>query len=302
MIPKTSSKRRAYWVEEISKLSGKFGDDSDRLEAELTREMAKDGASSVLDHLALCGTIPEKYGHDSSEEKLYSKYTDILLKLTFERMGLNSRVVKERGDAADVEVVVNKSTALVADAKAFRLSRTAKNQKDFKVQQMHAWKRGKAHAIVVCPIFQLPSSSSQIYRQASSSDVCLMSYSHLSFLIKVAEAKSGKAAKDLLLKMLRSVGTLNPSKDATAYWQNLNRTMLSGDKGFAKLWTQEKEMAHEAIAFAKEEALTYLAELRRSIMRMSHKDAIEALIDSRKINEKEKTIRKVDDNGLLELK
>lgn len=302
MISKAASRRRAYWVEEISKLSGRFGDDSDRLEGELSFEMAKDGASSVLDHLALCGTIPEKYGHDSSEEKLYSKYTDILLKLAFERMGLNSRVVKERGDSADVEVVVSKSIALVADAKAFRLSRTAKNQKDFKVQQMHSWKRGKAHAIVVCPIFQLPSSSSQIYQQASSSDVCLMSYSHLSFLIKVAEAKSAKAAQDLLLKMLRSVSALNPSKDATAYWQNLNRTMLSGDKSFAKLWVEEKAMAHEAIAFAKEEALSHLAQLRESIMRMSHKDAIEALIKSQKISEKERTIRNMDDNGLLELK
>jgi len=302
MISKSSAKRRAYWVEEISKLSGKFGDDSDRLEAELSREMVMDGARSVLDHLALCGTIPEKYGHDSSEEKLYSKYTDILLKLAFERMGLNSRVVRERGDSADVEVVLNKTIALVADAKAFRLSRTAKNQKDFKVQQMHSWKRGKAHAIVVCPIFQLPSSSSQIYQQASSSDVCLMSYSHLSFLIKVSEAKSAKAVQELLLKMLRSVGALNPSKDATAYWQNLNRTMLSGDKSFGKLWAEEKAMAQEAIAFAKEEALTHLAQLRESIMRMSHKDAIEALIKAQKISEKERTIRKVDDNGLLELK
>ena len=237
MISRAASRRRAYWVEEISKLSGKFGDDSDRLEGELSREMAKDGASSVLDHLALCGTIPEKYGHDSSEEKLYSKYTDILLKLAFERIGLKSRVVKERGDSADVEVIVNKSIALVADAKAFRLSRTAKNQKDFKVQQMHSWKRGKAYAIVVCPIFQLPSSSSQIYQQASSSDVCLMSYSHLSFLIKVAETKSAKPAQDLLLKMLRSVGALNPSKDATAYWQNLNRTMSrEGTKTSVSMW------------------------------------------------------------------
>lgn len=302
MISKSASKRRAYWIEEISKLSGRFGDDSNRLEVELSQEMARDGANSVLDHLALCGTIPEKYGQDSSEEKLYSKYTDILLKLAFERIGLKALVIKERGDSADVEVVLNKTTVMVADAKAFRLSRTAKNQKDFKVQQMHAWKRGKAHAVVVCPIFQLPSYSSQIYQQASSSDVCLMSYSHLAFLIKVAEVRSGKAAQGLLLKMLRSVGALNPSKDATAYWQSLNRTMLSGDKSVAKLWAQEKAMAHDAIAFAKEEALTHLAQLREAVMRMSHKEAIEALIKARKINEKERTVRKVDDNGLLELK
>lgn len=78
--------------------------------------------------------------------------------------------------------------------------------------------------------------------------------------------------------------------------------MLSKDKTFAKLWAEEKAMAHEAIAFAKEEALTHLAQLRGSIMRMSHKDAIEALIKAQKIGEKEWTIKKVNDNGLLELK
>lgn len=201
MISRSASKRRAYWVEEITKLSGKFGDDSNRLEGELSREVAKDGASSVLDHLVLCGTIPEKYGHDSSEEKLYSKYTDILLKLSFERIGLRARVVKERADSADVEVILNRNIAFVADAKAFRLSRTAKNQKDFKVQQMHSWKRGKAHAIVVCPIFQLPSSSSQIYQQASTSDVCLMSWSHLSLSDqggggKIRQGFSGSLVED----------------------------------------------------------------------------------------------------------
>lgn len=31
--------RRAYWVEEIRKLSGRFGDDVDRLQGELDREL-----------------------------------------------------------------------------------------------------------------------------------------------------------------------------------------------------------------------------------------------------------------------
>jgi hypothetical protein len=44
-------------------------------------------------------------------------------------------------------------TSAIADAKAFRLSRTAKNQKDFKIQAMDSWKRGKPFAMVVCPIY-----------------------------------------------------------------------------------------------------------------------------------------------------
>ena len=61
-------------------------------------------------------------------------------------------------------------------------------------------------------------------------------------------------------------------------------------------------MALDSIAFAKEEALTHLAQWRTEIMRMSRQDAIEALIRSQKITEKERVIRKVKDNGLLELR
>ena len=68
---------RSYWIEEISRLSGDFGIDSDRVEREISEEIERDGIASLLGHLRLCGAIPESYGHDSSEEKLYSKYTDV---------------------------------------------------------------------------------------------------------------------------------------------------------------------------------------------------------------------------------
>ena len=60
-------------------------------------------------------------------------------------MGFTSIVLKERANVADVECVCN-DYSFVADAKAFRLSRTAKNQKDFKVQAMDNWKYGKPFA------------------------------------------------------------------------------------------------------------------------------------------------------------
>ena len=153
IIKKTAITRRKYWIEEIRKLSGNFGDDSSRLEKELHAEIKKHGLASLTGHLRLCGDIPESYGRDSSEEKLYSKYTDTLLAEAFKAAGLKSLVLKERADAADVEVFA-KSYSFVADAKSFRLSRTAKNQKDFKVQAMAGWKRGKPYAMVVCPIYQ----------------------------------------------------------------------------------------------------------------------------------------------------
>src|SRR3990172_2932601 len=226
IISKSAITRRTYWVEEIRKLSGDFGDDSDRLEKELNDEIIKKGIPALIDHLRLCGDIPESYGHDSSEEKLYSKYTDSLLSEAFKGVGLKSLVLKERADSADVEAFA-KSYSFVADAKAFRLSRTAKNQKDFKVEAMHGWKRGKLHAMVVCPIYQLPARTSQIYQQAIARRVCIFSYSHLAVLMQFCNESNKRSAQRLLLAALKSAEVLNPTKDSVAYWTCLNRAMLN---------------------------------------------------------------------------
>ena len=48
------------------------------------------------------GTIPENIGHDSTEEKLYSKASDIVLARCFRLLGLASRALDERADSADI--------------------------------------------------------------------------------------------------------------------------------------------------------------------------------------------------------
>jgi type II restriction enzyme len=186
IISQAAIARRNYWIGEIVQISGNFGIDSTRVQAELSDEIQRDGSSAIIDHLRLCGSIPEHYGHDSSEEKLYSKYTDALLAVAYRRIGLTSLVLTERADSADVEAVAA-SYSLVADAKVFRLSRTAKNQKDFKIEAMHRWKRGKPHAMVVCPIYQLPTRTSQIYHQAIAQNVCIFTYAHLAVLLSFSD-------------------------------------------------------------------------------------------------------------------
>ncbi|MCL1880593.1 MAG: HindIII family type II restriction endonuclease [Oscillospiraceae bacterium] len=85
-----------------------------------------------IDILTQIGTIPESISHDSTEEKLFSKVSDSVLSRAFCEIGLKSKVLIERADSADVIAESNiHGYTLVADAKAFRLSRTAKNQKDF---------------------------------------------------------------------------------------------------------------------------------------------------------------------------
>lgn len=95
--------RRTSWIARIQGLSGSFSDGFDCLLDELANEIESFGTMGILAHLRLCGAIPEAYGHDSSEEKLYSKYTDAVLSLSFSRIGLSSLVLQERADSADVE-------------------------------------------------------------------------------------------------------------------------------------------------------------------------------------------------------
>jgi hypothetical protein len=298
IISAKAIKTRQYWIEEIRNLSGNFGNDTDKLEKELEAEIKKNGVPSLIDHLRLCGNIPESYGHDTSEEKLYSKYTDCLLSLAYTAMGLKSLVLKERADAADIEAFA-KDYSFVADAKAFRLSRTAKNQKDFKVQAMHGWKRGKPYAMVVCPIYQLPTSSSQIYQQATTQNVCIFTYSHLAVLLSYSEKEGQTKAQQLLKKIFETVETLNPSKNATDYWLAINKTILSFSKAIEPLWSIEKEVVTESIAISKEEALTFLAQEREKIMRMSHNEALRELIKLHKIESRMKTINAVSDKGIF---
>jgi type II restriction enzyme len=290
--------RRKYWIDVICNLSGRFGYDTEKLEKELGVEIKENGIDALIDQLRLCGNIPEKYGHDSSEEKLYSKYTDCLLSLAFSTLGFRSLVLKERADAADVEVFA-KDYSFVADAKAFRLSRTAKNQKDFKVQAMHGWKRGKPYAMIVCPIYQLPYSSSQIYQQATAQNVCIFTYSHLALLLSYSKKEGQVKAQKMLKKIFEIIPLLNPSKNATDYWLAVNKSILSFSKNVAPLWDIEKNVAKESIDVAKEEALLFLAQEREKIMRMSHNEALAELIRVHKIENRIKTIGRISDNGLL---
>ena len=142
--------------------------------------------TDFLEVLCEVGTIPEHVEHDSTEEKLYSKATDIVLSRSLTELGLKSKVLKERGNSADVLAESRYyNYSLVGDAKAFRLSRTAKNQKDFKVESMNHWRGDEnEYAVLVSPYNQYPSTASQIYSQALNVNVCLLSWEHLYFLIK----------------------------------------------------------------------------------------------------------------------
>lgn len=300
IITEEQVENRKYWIDNLSRLSGNFGTDVERIEKELRQEIQVYGIVSLLGHLRLCGVIPECYGPDTSEEKLYSKYTDAVIHEAYTTMGFTSLVLIERADVADVECVTD-DYSFVADAKVFRLSRTAKNQKDFKVEAMDNWKHGKPYAMVVCPVYQLPYRTSQIYQQAAARSVCIATYTHLAVLARYAYESTRSKALELVQEVFKTVEAMNPSKSANSYWQAVNRTLLDFDDIIGKIWREEKLASNESILISREEALTFLAAERERIMRLSRTEAIREVLKWRKVDSKIQTVRSVTRNGILSL-
>jgi len=217
--------RRIQWVAKLKKLSGSFGTDAGNVVTQLQAEVASEGILAIYDHLQTCGAIPEDYAHDSSEEKLYSKYTDAVLSEAFRSVGLSSAVIELRSNSADVQAR-SETFSLVADAKAFRLSRTAKNQKDFKIQALDGWRAGLDFALLVGPIYQFPTKRSQIYLQAISRNVCILSFSHLAALVGLSHRRGAERGTTALRAILVALSALHPSQDAVDYWTAINRVLV----------------------------------------------------------------------------
>jgi type II restriction enzyme len=109
-------------------------------------------------------------------------------------------------------------------------------------------------------------------------------------------------AQQLLEQVLQVLPTLSPSKNAVGHWSSLNKVFLSFSKKIDAHWKTEKIVSVESIDIAKEEALTFLAQEREKIMRMSHAEALQELIKVHKIESRIKTINAISDNGLFTIK
>jgi len=234
--------------------------------------------ASIVAHIEYGGVIPEAYSHDSSEEKLFAKYCDYLLAKALAELGMKSSVIEERADSADVIAEVRKYS-LVGDAKAFRLSRTAKNQKDFKVEALNQWKKKSDYACLVCPLYQCPTKTSQIYDQAIRYNVTILSFTHLGFLLR-----ADKIDPHEFDKLWKVSSTLASGKEAVPYWSAISRQVaLAAGKSIEewdKYLLDSKKLLHEQ---AKVQLAFWESEKNR-IRRMDHDQAVEELISALRID------------------
>lgn len=272
-----------------------------KIEKYLKAEIEADGVNAVLQHLYMCGAIPEALDHDSTEEKVFSKYTDALLTVSFSHLGLIASTLEERADSADVQVKAS-NFSFVADAKAFRLSRTAKNQKDFKIEAMDKWRGDCDFAVVVAPVFQLPTAKSQIYEQAIRRKVCLLTYTHLRALLRVHAAHGlGPAHVEKTLRaVLGAPGAIGSAgKDAAVYWRAVNKAMRDSHYAIPAALSEEAEIEAASVEGLKAQEVASLEKMEKAIRSLTHDEAVEELVRARKIRERKGRIEGVGPNSLL---
>lgn len=240
-------------------------------------------SSSLLE----CGIIPELLEHDSSEEKLWAKYCDILLAQTWTHLAIPSEVLRARGDSADVFGRTH-NYSIVGDAKAFRLSRTAKNQKDFKVQALDDWRKSNTYACLASPLYQYPQRVSQIYEQAIERNVTLLSYTHLKFLLDCTERQN-------LDPLWRIGNELPKSKNAHQYWEAIDETTREITGESERTLSSYKQETIDKIKQLGEEGIGYWETRIATYKKLSQEEAVARLIKAEKVEAKIGTIKKAID-------
>ncbi|MBR6192747.1 MAG: HindIII family type II restriction endonuclease [Treponema sp.] len=257
---------------------------SESLEKEIFNLPVKEFMPLVIE----AGSIPESIPHDSSEEKLFTKATEIILAKSFQELGLKAETIKKRSGCADVIAKsIFHNYTLVADAKAFRLSRTAKNQKDFKVEAMDQWRKDNDYAVLVCPYFQYPKNTSQIFEQAITKNVLLFSWENIHFLLenKITESKN----LDLSFiwnqsNLMAPTITADKLQNSFIEIQNENITKKLGLQYSDFIFALKK--SKESIINRSSKEISYWLDKLKEIQNYSREKAIKELVTTLKIHEK----------------
>lgn len=250
--------------------------------------------TDVLSLITEIGIIPEDIGHDSSEEKLYTKVSDILFAKALKEMNFEVTVLRERSNCADI-IAQSKyhNYSLVGDAKAFRLSRTAKNAKDFKVDSMVHWKEDNDFSVLACPYFQYPKSNSQIYRSALNGNVSLFSWEYLYIILSENIRESEDVDLRELWNQSHNIMQQTNMADANKCFiqqQDANIRKIIGltEEQFNNYFNSIKG---SIVYRGNEEIRYYESEIAR-IQLLNRDDAIRELLISMKLDSKIETIRR----------
>ncbi|ARB89567.1 HindIII family type II restriction endonuclease [Haemophilus influenzae] len=248
--------------------------------------------NEVIELVRSIGILPEAIKPSSTQEKLFSKAGDIVLAKAFQLLNLNSKPLEQRGNAGDVIALSKEfNYGLVADAKSFRLSRTAKNQKDFKVKALSEWREDKDYAVLTAPFFQYPTTKSQIFKQSLDENVLLFSWEHLAILLQLDLEETNIFSFEQLWNFPKKQSKKTSVSDAE------NNFMRDFNKYFMDLFKIDKDtlnqLLQKEINFIEERSLIekeYWKKQINIIKNFTREEAIEALLKDINMSSKIETI------------
>jgi len=236
------------------------------------------------------GIMPEVFEHDSTEEKLWSKFSDIVLAKSLNYLDINSEVIRTRRNSADV-FSRTRTYTMVSDAKCFRLSRTAKNQKDFKIKALDDWRRENTYALLVVPLSQYPIDRSQIYQQAISHKVVLLSYLHLQFLLNFDINNSLKELWEISDYVLNNYKPSEQSR-GIIYWHSVDNLISKITGRTIDFLNKYKQLEIQVTKEVGQEGISYWESKIAEFKKLNREEAIQLLIKAEKIEQKIETIKR----------
>ena len=249
--------------------------------------------ADILSLILEIGAIPEDIRHDSSEEKLFTKASDIIFAKTLMELGLEAKVLTQRSDCADI-IAQSKyhGYSLVGDAKSIRLSRTAKNVKDFKVNSMISWRGDCDYSVLMHPYFQYPKNSSQIYKEALNGNVCLFAWEYLYIMLSEGITETPEVSLSNFWNQSQIIASetlvINDKRCFLPQQnKNIQKLLNISHERFDKYFTTTTAAL---TARGNREIEYWESEIKR-IKNLNREEAIIELLNSMKLNGKIATIR-----------
>lgn len=249
--------------------------------------------ADILKLIVEIGTIPEDIGHDSTEEKLYTKASEIFFAKALKEMNLEVKVLTQRADCADIVAQSHYHRySLVGDAKSFRLSRTAKNAKDFKVTSMAHWRGDCDYSVLVCPYYQYPKSNSQVFKDALDNNISLFSWEYLYILLKEGVKEDASTNLKELFNQSAVIA------DGTTVGNAKANFLMQQNKNFADIINMPQsqfinyfdDIKKMLVKRGYTEISYYENEINR-VKQLNREDAINELLKSMKLDSKITTIK-----------
>lgn len=288
--------------------------DTDTLAAAFASEVNKFELPDLAFLICHTGYIPEFYGHDSSQETLYSKLIEVLVCEWALRVGFkDSAIQKQKSSKEDVTIQVD-NIVIVCDAKSYRLGRSqaAPNVKDvIKKADYEKWqstweanephvKYGKFQPIgglITFPSLHKSKKASDVYLYSSdkSKPIVFLFYEHLAYFL--VKGYAHQRLIDLIInypELFKST-----TKDQSLYFDTVLKYLFSATwDNFVEYSKLSLDVVNEKVANTINRINTHLEAAKHRIdlevKAIAPEKVYEALKESRLENECGQLLKQLD--------